>query len=451
MIRFLLVVLFSVVFSNTVLAAGFETGNLSGWNFSDGVSIVGSSSYNLDGNQWLIDPYEAKMAIITPTGSTMFNDATVSLGLNQSENTAIRDLLIFQSQNGGGGNPNPTNAAWIKREVTLIAGETYTFAWNYLSTDYTPFNDGSIITLVHTSNSNITPILNNEQQRYALLGFTNPGTGNYSTGSYSSTGWQLATFVVPETGTYVLGFASFNLGDTILSPLLFIDEQQGSTFLNGAPFAPIDPNPGSNAPSALPPATPVFASSISQQQIDIRTQAFANTTGNMVDLTITGNQNAVDIEQASLGNYLGLQITGSNNTVETVQSGTNNDRNFALIDLLGSFNELTFIQQGASDKTAFIEIDGLYGRFNITQQGTGEHFLEFVSVGDDAVVNILQEGAGNHSATVDLENAGGSWEFDLVQSGSINQIYSLPHMLSDNTVVSGVCYSGICQITIVQQ
>jgi hypothetical protein len=95
--------------------------------------------------------------------------------------------------------------------------------------------------------------LNNSQQRYGLLGFTNPGTGNYATDSYGSTGWQKIIFTVPQTGDYVLGFATFNLGDTALSPILFVDEIQGTTLLNGASFGPIAPNPGSTAPPATTP------------------------------------------------------------------------------------------------------------------------------------------------------------------------------------------------------
>jgi hypothetical protein len=95
--------------------------------------------------------------------------------------------------------------------------------------------------------------LNNSQQRYGLLGFTNPGTGNYATDSYGSTGWQKVIFTVPQTGDYVLGFATFNLGDTALSPILFVDEIQGTTLLNGTSFGPIAPNPGSTAPPATTP------------------------------------------------------------------------------------------------------------------------------------------------------------------------------------------------------
>ena len=256
-------ILIALLFYSTVAAwsqtlsaqsPGFEAGTLAGWTTS-GVDVVavGSTNASLGGKNWTVNPYGTKMAQLFPSGSVQFNAATASLGLNATENTAIRQ---FMSANAGGGDPNPTNASWIKRELTLQAGTTYTFGWNYLSTDYTPFNDGSMMSLTHSTKAGVIPTLNNSAQRYALLGFTNPGTGNYSTGSYGSTGWQQATFTVPETGTYVLGFATFNLGDTTLSPMLFIDELQGTTTLNGQPFSPVNPNPGSTAPSATTPVPP---------------------------------------------------------------------------------------------------------------------------------------------------------------------------------------------------
>ena len=256
-------ILIALLFYSTVAAwsqslsaqsPGFEAGTLAGWTTS-GVDVVavGTTNASLGGKNWTVNPYGTKMAQLFPSGSVQFDTATSSLGLNTTENTAIRQ---FMTANAGGGNPNPTNASWIKRELTLQAGTTYTFGWNYLSTDYTPFNDGSMMSLTHSTKAGVIPTLNNSAQRYALLGFTNPGTGNYSTGSYGSTGWQQATFTVPETGTYVLGFATFNLGDTTLSPMLFIDELQGTTTLNGQPFSPVNPNPGSTAPPPSPPPPP---------------------------------------------------------------------------------------------------------------------------------------------------------------------------------------------------
>jgi hypothetical protein len=245
--------------SNAFGQTGFESGNLTGWTTSGSDIAASQALTNFSaggGKTWTINPYGSWMGKLYPSGSVQFDNATSSLGLTSTENTAIRNYLTMQANNGGGGDPTPTNASWIKKTMTLTAGTTYSFAWNYLSTDYTPFNDGSMITLVHSTNSSITPTLNNSQQRYGLLGFTNPGTGNYATDSYGSTGWQKATFTVPVSGDYVLGFATFNLGDTALSPMLFIDEIQGTTLLNGATFAPVAPNAGSSAPPATTPTPP---------------------------------------------------------------------------------------------------------------------------------------------------------------------------------------------------
>jgi hypothetical protein len=242
--------------SNAFGQSGFETGNVNGWTTSGGDAAASQSVVNLcTGNSkcWTINPYGSWMGQLYPSGSVQFNSATTSLGLTTAENTAIRQ---FMTTNAGGGDPTPTNASWMKRTMTLTAGVTYSFAWNYVSTDYTPFNDGSMVTLVHATDGSITPTLNNSQQRYGLLGFTNPGTGNYATDSYGSTGWQKVVFTVPVTGNYELGFATFNLGDTALSPMLFVDEIQGTTLLNGTTFAPIAPNPGSTAPSATTPTAP---------------------------------------------------------------------------------------------------------------------------------------------------------------------------------------------------
>jgi hypothetical protein len=368
----------------------------------------------------------------------------------------------------------PTTAAASILDIKISPAQIFDVQWNIQGTTFNASNftrpyysvspNGTSCSFCQMTTQQVQNVSNNNQYFGFFESTTNPGTYGLAVFNQDgTTDWVLhntGSFraLSPDVvfyngngfwGTVITLGAGYNYGDSAS----FENIINHPTNEDLTTFTPSSTEPlaaGETAPTQSSP-TPVFASSITQQQISTRTQAFANTTGNMVDLTITGNQNTVDIEQASLGNYLGMQITGSNNTVDTVQSGSNTDRNFAAIDLTGSFNELTFIQQGNSNKTAFVAIDGLYGVFNITQQGTGEHFLEFVSIGDDAVVNILQDGAGNHSATIDLENAGGSWEFNLTQSGSTNQIYSLPHMLSDNTVVSGVCYSGICQITFVQQ
>jgi hypothetical protein len=193
-------------------------------------------------------------------------------------------------------------------------------------------------------------------------------------------------------------------------------------------------------------------SSITSVQQSTVATAFAITSGNNVDFTIIGNSNVVTVDQLSDGNYLLLYLNGNSNTLDIDQTGSNADRNFADVNIAGDSNNFTLLQQGNSNKTAFVDIDGSLGTFTITQQGTGEHFLDLTSNGDNAQVTVLQEGLGNHSAIVDLQTSGtGQWNFNLTQSGDVNQLYSTPNELSDNAVIGGTCTSGTCNMTINQQ
>jgi hypothetical protein len=213
----------------------------------------------VDAGSWTFGPNnDAKAVALQPVGQIMFSDAMAALGLSGAPQTAIQNQLTADRNASGFGSPTPTNAAWITREVQLTAGETYTMSWNYLGTDYVPYNDGSVTALVPVTITG-TPVItvNNYVQSYALLGFTNPGTGDYSTNSFGATGWQTSTYEVSITGTYKLGFAVFNLGDTSLSPVLMVDSEAGSTqrCVSGTctTFGGVEPN-NETAPT-VPPTT----------------------------------------------------------------------------------------------------------------------------------------------------------------------------------------------------
>lgn len=211
---------------------------------------------------WTFGPHNATYtAALQPKGEQSFSQAMDALGLSGSPQTAIQTQLTADRNASGFGSPNPTDAAWITRNVELTAGVVYTMSWNYLGTDYVPYNDGSVTSLVEVSVPS-TPVItvNNFERTYALLGFTNPGTGDYSTNSYGATGWQTSTYEVSVTGTYKLGFASFNLGDTSLSPVLMIDNSTGTTSKcaqNGTEcivFGGVEPN-NETAPTVAPTTT----------------------------------------------------------------------------------------------------------------------------------------------------------------------------------------------------
>ena len=225
---------------------GFEDGTLTGWDRGSqtgtlGTSITGngtgvtvftgSRTFNYGASSWTFSPNNATYAaLLQPKREQTFTQATSALGLSGTQTSQITQMLSSQASTTGLGQGNPTDAAWITREVQLTAGIAYTMSWNYMATDYVPYNDGSITSLVPVSVAS-TPVItvNNFEQSYALLGFTNQGTGDYSTGSYGSTGWQMSTYEVSVSGTYKLGFTSFNLDDQGLPPVLMIDDAIGTT------------------------------------------------------------------------------------------------------------------------------------------------------------------------------------------------------------------------------
>ena len=278
--------------ADVISDTGFESGDLTGWSIGSqtgslsggmisgggtGATVInGTVTFNagphgavgsptlgdgspnpyyqpaVDASTWSFAPYGTYAVALQPNNQQTFAQAMTALGLSSTNKSDLESELSSQASASGYGSGTPTDASWITRTVTLTAGMTYTMSWNYIGTDYVPFNDGSITSLTPVSGSP-TISVNNSGGQYALLGFTNPGTGDYSTGTFGSTGWQMSTYQVSITGDYILGFAVFNLDDTALSPVLLVDSQPGSTTKNGEDFGAVAPN-NSDAPT-VPPAT----------------------------------------------------------------------------------------------------------------------------------------------------------------------------------------------------
>jgi len=300
--------------------------------------------------------------------------------------------------------------------------------------------------------------------RYFAFFNSTTHTGEYGLAIYNSDGTVNRTLHTRGTITAIGNDAIFYLGSGFYGTV--IPTTQGYAFGDGATFTAMNQSPtqsdldnynASSTPlaagqSAPPPGgpTPIYVSSITQAQTTTKTSALATTTGNYANITILGNDNEVAVRQLTNSNFVDLLIEGNLNSVDIEQTSDTLARHFAKIELLGSNNEYLMLQSGSA-KTAFIYSDGDDNSFNLTQQGGGEHYLSLRNLGNEAEITILQEGLGNHSATLELENGGGNWVFSLVQSSDTNYLYSLPHNLADNSVVTGVCYTGTCNMTIVQQ
>jgi hypothetical protein len=353
-----------------------------------------------------------------------FDSAMSTLGLQSSTITSIKNTIYSN------GNMYPTNATSISRTVFLQAGVTYTYAWQYLSTDYVPYNDGSMITLTGGPG---TATINGQTQDYALLGFTNEGTGNYSVGSYGATGWQVAVFTVPTDGNYLLGFASFNLGDTALSPILFIDQMQGTTLLNGTTFTSVEPNAGSSAPPPPAPAPPEptypLASISANQSLKInQTNAI---TQNSIYINVTGSSNSVYIEQSSKQNQIrgvngaqAMTINGNSNSV-TINQGTATTpigKNLAEVSVTGDNNVVSLTQQQGS-KYAEIVTNGLGNQISAQQKDTGGKSLFINALGNANNISTLQEGTANHF--LDISAPFGGVTASVTQLGSSMKQFQL--------------------------
>jgi hypothetical protein len=424
---------------------GFENGNYTNWTVSNGSTTVktGGWSDNGSGAQvttgvnnycpgggkcWTITPYGTYMlAIQAGGGSPSFDSSMSTLGFTSAETTSIKNTI---HQNG---NMYPTNASYARRSVVLEAGKTYTYAWNYVSTDYTPYNDGSMVVVTGPAG----PVTVNGQQKYALLGFTNPGTGNYSTGSYGSTGWQQIVITVTVTGTYDLAFISFNLGDTALSPILFIDEIIGATQLNGQEFTSVAPNPGSTAPPPpSEPTGPTYCCGGTDTSFNAsptnttKVNTFSSRTvkDSKVIIEQIGSSNSITVTQSGTReNYFKYYSSGNNNTTTATQSGTSNAvTNYMDITVNGSSNSLTLSQTGTGGaKGIFATVANNNNTINIQQKNNGNHYLDLALTGGSKSVTVLQEGSAGHMALINL--SGNPTSISLTQSGTTQNFYSITH------------------------
>jgi hypothetical protein len=221
--------------------SGFED-DLAEWTTYGAISIE-KDKMNIEAgsNKWEIQPKGQKMAVLYPSGSSgVFDSVATTLGLSQDSKDYIKGIF-----------PGPTDFGYIYRDLELEAGDEFIMGWNYIATDYEPYNDASFVSLVNIDDSTKLPVVNSFYGEVGILGATVKGTGNYSTGSYGSTGWQTATFKIVNTGTYRLGFAVYNLDDTINPPYLFIDDGLGKTLLNGQIFEPIKPDDSAPPPPSV--------------------------------------------------------------------------------------------------------------------------------------------------------------------------------------------------------
>ena len=447
----------------TMSNGSFETGDLTGWTAGGGTGSQSSTAYSSsgvgvsvvtgmesfssqDGSQpgshsWTVNPYGNYMASLQATdtedSTNDFAAAMAALGLSSDSSTQIANAL------GG----SVTNAAWITQTLNLQAGDTFTMAWEYVSTDYDPYNDGSITSLVNTSNPSNLATVNNQTAQYALLGETVADTGAYSTGDYGATGWEISTYTVTETGTYTLGFASFNLSDTVNSPVLFVDQQPGTTFDNGVPFYAIAPNPGSGAPTtpttsnidatdnaaglAASPATllPVF---------DGGTLVLDGTDLTPYDFTITGNGGTVDLagQSATIANPIADDTAGTPGSLTVTNSGSGGALTLTGVN---TYTGATSIDSGAT--LSLTGAGSIASSSSLTDNGVFD--IQGAS-GDESIAALAGNGSvqlGANGLTI-TDGNGSNFAGTIAGSGSLTLENGTQALSGTNTYAGGTYLDG---------
>jgi hypothetical protein len=415
---------------------GFEDGNSTGWG-GNGISAVGTQTVQAGSNNWTINPYGSYMGKLTITSGS-YSQMTSALNLTSSSVSGIQSTLSAQAQGGG----NPTSAAWTSKTVTLTAGQTFTLAWQYVSTDYVPFNDGSIATLVKVGSPSTTAVLNNYTSQYALLGFTNPGTGDYSTGSYGATGWQTATYTVTESGDYLLGFGVFNLDDYALSPILYVDEVTGTTLQNGVTFGAVAPNPGTSAPDSSsgsvtpPPTTPTTPTLVSNVTgttgSDMLAAGSITVNGGTIQIMMTGatltqlfdvQAGGMTVDQNSNTVTMSGVVSGTGNVV-VANSGTGGSITFTAVNTYTGSTTIntgaTLINDGSISTSSSVTNNGTFTNNGQTSNVTNT--ATFTNNTTGTTGSVSNSGTVNNFGTISLvtSNSGTFNNFKVITGNVTN-------------------------------
>lgn len=441
--------------------ASFEN-NLTGWTTSD-TSVGTGGLYPTDGTDWTVNPYGTKMAVLTPAGGSGERDGTYSaLQVGSAAQTYMNGLFSSKV---------PTNFAYVYTDVVLTAGESFNMAWNYVSTDYEPWNDGSWVSFVNTSNTgdlsmSIRPGADADAStgQIAVLGATNKGTGNYSTGSYGSTGWQLVTFTAGQAGTYRVGFAVFNLGDTAYNPYLFVDQAQGTTLKDGTPFGPIAQDPNA-PPPANPNAAPVFSATTHTNGSTLSDTAgddsFATLTGQVhasdgdgdaLTFAVSGATSGTTVKAGTYGTFTltnastgAFSYTPNDAAIEGLKTTVTESFSVTVADGKGgtASTTMTFTLAGANDSTVFTGTT----TGAVTEDGTAVASATVSASDRDTGDATLVASAATSVYGTFIVNAAGQWTYTLGNNSPAVQSLSAGQIVQD-TFSIGTSGGGSQTITI---
>jgi subtilisin family serine protease len=336
------------------LNLGFETGNFTDWN-TIGDARIETAAFGSN-------PTEGEFQALITTGTGALSDTELEsfLGLDAGDLDAL-------------GNGNATEGSALKlTPITVQAGDTLSFDWNFLTSEFTPdgtYNDFGFVSIASGSVSELAD--------------TNSDFVPFTGGFASETGYGSFAYEFTTAGTYTIGLGVTDVSDSAVDSALLVDN-----------FQIIEP-PTLN----LGFETGDFADWNTIGDARIETAAFGSdpTEGNFQALITTGTGSLSDTE---LESFLGLDTgdldaLGNGNATEgsalkltpiTVQAGDtlSFDWNFLTSESTPStFNDFGFVSiaSGSVSELADTNSDFVpFGNFG-SETGYGSFAYEFTTAG----------------------------------------------------------------------
>jgi len=325
-----------------------------------------------------------------------------------------------------------------------------------------------------------------------FYGFINiPTTGTYYFGGQADDGIRIKVNNVSVVNSWIESGGDFRQGSINLSAgvvpveIMYYENGGGQMvnfqwFINGSWQVVPSTSTATTSTYFAPPA-PTYSSGITVSQQTRKNSETAQQTGqsgnllyieqvgdnnditirqgititgkNRIELYANGNNNTLNLNQGynvdgtvSLSEYNNhyqyLNISGASNNITTKQiNGTVNLGHFMETTISGNTNVLNMTQQGTGSKTLFLNVNGGSNSVTTNQKEGGQHYLDLSLTGNGHTVNATQQGTGNHAATINFTNSGGASSFNLNQSGSTNQTYSINQSCAN----AGGCATTITQ------
>ena len=134
-------------------------------------------------------------------------------------------------------------------------------------------------------------------------------------------------------------------------------------------------------------------------------------------------------------------VSGSNNTLESYQTDDNNKGGLHIANYItGDSNTVHHTQRGSGEHQGFVEINGDNNDVTLLQRGNSDTQFADIVLDDGHTVDVFQR-YGDHTANIDLTNAGGGYNLNLDQTASSNKTYNL----------TGTCTNANgCGVTVTQ-